>query len=192
MKLHVWLFALAFVPAVATAALPMQGTRMTAEEEVRALIGIEYSIQRPWERLVGHLSCIDGGGGILQIGGVDHEEWAYGRVECRGRQVLMLKRSLSRKEGKARWRVVDTLLLPLVLLDRYVPDDPINLWLFTQEWCTLDGRYDTDFVALVRWSEREQIDWRSGVEHAWTYDLERKRIVPISTKRIVCEQPIVD
>ena len=193
MKLYAWLFALAFVPAVAVAALAPQGAQMTAEEEARALIGIEYPGAAFSRRIVPHLSCTDGGG-RLQIGGVDYKEWWYSRVECQGRQVLILERSLPRKEGKAKWYVVDTLLLPPVrlLTEPYAPHGVNDLWLFSPEECALDGRYDTDFVALVRWTDREWFDWRSGVEHAWTYDLERERIVPVSTKRIACKQPMTD
>ena len=42
----------------------------------------------------------------------------------------------------------------------------------------------------MRRVQREWLTWRNGLVAAWTYDLERGRIVPVSIKRVTCYQEL--
>jgi len=86
-----------------------------------------------------------------------------------------------------RWRIVDAFLLPEVVGVEFEPEHPVGPYLYSSDdGCSLDGRWDSTFYAVVRLSERKRMDWRTGVVGAWGYDLKQQRIVPLSTKRVVC------
>jgi len=161
---------------------------MTAGEEARALIGVEYAPLLLDERIADHLSCTNEGGGSL-----DDENWSDGIANCQGRKVIVLKRFV-KKDQHATWRIVDILLLPPVE-DEWRPNLGNELHLI-EAWaghCDVNGRSKIPpYVALVRWgkrNKRDEINWRTGVEKAWTFDTKRGRIVPLSTKGFICEWP---
>lgn len=185
MKLPLWAFALAMTSITAPAD---SRPAMTVEEEARALIGKEYTFRMQGQRISPELSCTSEGGGLLFINGVFDDEWASGAVKCQGRAVEVLKRAVGEADGDTTWRIIDTLVLP-PYKESPNPKRPNALRLAAAGPCELDGRTDTFFIALVRMGKRDRIDWRTGVEKAWTYDIERGRIVPLSTKRIVCYRP---
>ncbi|GAB3552557.1 hypothetical protein GCM10027343_38230 [Noviherbaspirillum agri] len=126
----------------------------------------------------------------MLVNGVDHHDWSINKGQCQGQPVIMLERFISRSAPDvSTWRIVDTLVLPRYMRDPDPGRRPNALRLFETGDCELDGKTDTSFIALVRWGNREQINWRTGVERAWTFDVERGRIVPLSTKRIICYRP---
>jgi hypothetical protein len=187
MTSRIWTFALAFAW---TAALANGKPAATAAEEAGALIGMEYVIPMAGERIApDRFSCISEGGGMLLSNGMPRNDWATSTVTCQERPVILLERFVNRlSPSETTWHIVDTLVLPRYERDPD-PSRPNALRLFQTGDCELDGKIDTSFIALVRWGKREKIDWRTGVERAWTFDIERGRIVPLSTKRIVCYRP---
>lgn len=190
MRHHAWAFILLAVSATACAVHP------AVEDEASALKGIEYTPRIHGERISpAQLTCTDEGGGLLDEGGgllnvrdLPAETWSYGLVRCQGRMVVMLQRKIGEVDGYVTWHIVDTLLLPPVHLEPH-PDRPNALRLFEAGDCELDGKTDPFFIALVRWGDHEQIDWRTGVEQAWTFDIDQGKIVTLSTKRIICYRP---
>jgi hypothetical protein len=113
-----------------------------------------------------------------------------GRPEawCGDRIVLLLKRLIGREGRNPVWRIVDAVQLPPFKRD-WTSRDQHQVGMFIDGECRLDGRIGTSLVALARLGNRDRVDWRTGVKHAWTFDVKRERIVPVSTKRVVCEQP---
>lgn len=177
MRLHAWAFVLALA---STAAHAGGKPILTAEDEARALIGIKYDPRVLGEKLApGKLSCTDEGGGRLHLDGVSYDDWTEGLAKCQGRMIILLEHA---------GRIVDTLLLPPLQLYRS-PKRPNALMTISsgEGICGASARPDTSFVALVRWGRRDRIDWRTGVERAWTFDVERGRIVPMPTRSIECE-----
>jgi hypothetical protein len=189
MTSRTWAFAFAFA-FIWTVALADGKPAITSAEEARAMIGMEYTASMPGERIApDRFSCINEGGAILLINGISQNDWSTSTTTCQGRPVITLERFVKRLGPReTTWRIVDTLVLPRYERDPD-PRRPNALRLFQTGDCELDGKTDTYFIALVRWGKREKIDWRTGVERAWTFDIERERIVPLSTKRIVCYRP---
>jgi hypothetical protein len=192
MRLNAWIFMLALssAPAIAGHSTGAQAAQaMTASEEAHALIGIEYVLPAFGAPIApDKLSCTDEGGGFLADGAAPDKEWMQGRAICQGRTVMMLQRRVGEVNGQDIWRIVDTLLLPPIALS-WNPKHP-NALLFSYSFegaCELHGRPNISFIVLTRWGKRKHIDWRTGVERAWTFDLKRGRIVPLSTKGFTCE-----
>ena len=189
-----WRMGLGLVAAaICTAAAAGEPPALSVEQEVQALKGGEYGPTRQDERLFGHLSCVLVGSGPVGSRGFLHKGWGDTLVQCGDRYVMMLMRF---HEGKThaedRWRVVDAVPLPPVvgiLPDASRPDGP---YLYTPDECMLDNRWGTSLYAIVQVGARKRMDWRTGVEGAWGYDLKRQRIVPLSTKRVVCTKPDPD
>ena len=180
--LHAWASILLAVSATAGAVHP------AVEDEAKALKGIEYTAYLSGGQIAPQkLTCTDEGGGLLDSPGASSEVWAFGIAHCQGRTVLMLKQAVGKMKDHITWRIVDTMLLPPFEAD-WDPTRPHALRSASMEECELDGgRTDTFFMALVRWGKNERIDWRNGVEQAWTFDIPRGRITSLSIKRIVCE-----
>jgi hypothetical protein len=120
-------------------------------------------------------------------GEVTHE-WAFGEAWCGDRVALLLKHVIGREGRRPIWRIVDTVLLPPFERE-WTPRNQNELTRFFAGDCQLDGRIDEFFVALARLGKRNRVDWRTGVKHAWTFDIEKGRIVPVSTRRVVCHRP---
>lgn len=83
------------------------------------------------------------------------------------------------------WRIVDALLLP-EHLQEFDPDRLNELMAFDNNQCEQVRRPVSSFVVLARFGNRQDINWRTGVDKAWTFDIKAGRIVPLSTRRIVC------
>ncbi len=187
MRAHAWAFVLALAPAISGMAAGKPA--MSARDEARALIGIESTARLMGEKIApDKLSCIDSGGGYLVIDDVPSDDWADGMAECQGRMVMTLARKVGVVDGREIWRIVDTLLLP-PLEREWDPRRPNALMLVraVEGVCGQSGRPGTSFTALIRWGKRKRIDWRTGVERAWTSDIVHGRIVPMSTRHIFCE-----
>jgi hypothetical protein len=166
---------------------------MSIEEEVAALKGSEFGPTLQGAPLVSPLSCTLWGSGQLVMRRRPQVGWDEGVAKCGDRFVLMLMRF---HEGKThfenRWRIVDAVLLPEV--DHSQPDNNRlgGRRLYTADECFLDRTWGTALYAVVNVSEHKRMDWRTGVIGAWGFDLKRERIVPISTKRVVCHKPEPD
>ena len=156
------------------------------EVSARALVGLETSrLTTSGVPMFDGSHCIFDGDGMVDVRGVTARDWKFGQAVCNGRTVLFLERKIGGGEGAAGWRIVDVVLLPPASHEP-VPGRPNALRFAGQGTCEWRGRTDTSFVATVRWAKRERIDWRTGVEKAWTFDIKRGRIVPLSTRHIVC------
>jgi hypothetical protein len=184
--MRAWSLALALSSASASAGhLPV----MTASQEARALIGVEYFLSSIGKPIApGKISCTEVGWGSLSDSGAPEDEWSQGQVRCRGRTVITLLHKVGKKDSQDLWRIVDALLLPPIEAF-WNPKRP-NALSFSdavEGVCELRGRPHIPFIVLIRWGKRKHIDWRTGVERAWTFDLKRGRIVPLSTKGFTCE-----
>jgi len=172
-----------------TAALANDGPAMTVEEEARALIGVEYIGRWSDKQIAPHLSCTKEGGGLLHDAA---DTWGDGFAMCQGRAVILLEREVGRiDDAHVKWHIVDTLLLPPAELE-WNPKRPDALYLSASagDQCEIRGRPHIPFGVLARWNKQDKrgrINWRTGVEKAWTFDTKQGRIVPLSTKPIVCE-----
>lgn len=162
-----------------------------AQQEAQALIGVEYQFSAESglrQTIAGRPSCSNIGGTLVWIEGKPFDDWSAGELECKDRRILALKRQLDSPQGALKWKIVDTQLLPAY--DSGSDDKrPAALRLHSTGECTLDGKTDTLFFVLLRWGKRERVDWRTGIERAWGLNLKAERIVPLSTRRIVCEKP---
>jgi hypothetical protein len=160
-----------------------------AARDARELIGLQYRLAPGilnGQVIAERPSCSHVGGATMYVDGHAVDGWAYSEFSCSGRPIALLERRTDETDGRPTWKIVDTLLLPNYSLDD--PNRPKALKLYFNGECELDGKTDTLFFALVRFGKRERIDWRTGVEKAWGFDLNAQRIVPLSTKRIVCHQ----
>jgi hypothetical protein len=179
-------FAIAIMAALGAASAAAQSS--SAEQEAGMLFGVEYiESARGQPLLPNQNSCIDEGGQALQLNGASQELWAAGIAFCQGRRVELLKRAVGSEDGRTRWRIEDVLLLPQ-LESAPDADHPTKLTVETAGICTLSGRADTSFLALVRWGARQRIDHRDGVLQVWGYDIRRGRIVQRRAKALVCER----
>jgi len=184
MIVTVLVLALALAPSMG-----VLSAQLTPEAEARSLIGVTYTPIFPSLRITEASSCTDEGGGSLALDGRLSREWSFGEAWCGDRVVLLLKRLVGREKDKRPvWRIVDAVLLPLYKRD-WTSRDERQVGKFIEGDCQLDGRVDNSLVVLARLGKRNRVDWRTGVKHAWTFDVEHERIVPVSIKRVVCRRP---
>jgi hypothetical protein len=155
-------------------------------EEIKSLPGLEYLHVMQGQDVASHLSCTDEGGGFIVQGNVMLDDWSKGLIRCQGRWALTLQRKVGKVESHLKWRIVDAVALPLISFDPQ-PADAEVLRLVGEEHCEAKRLPNTTFMAVVRFGKRQRIDWRTGVEKAWTFDVKRGRIVPLSIKQIICE-----
>lgn len=138
-------------------------------------------------RMYDQLSCVSRGGGFVGAKPDPSDyEWAYGRARCQGREVIYLSRKVANE-----WRIVDSLLLPPVAVEEpYAkPRNAKTLWLFGSEECHLNNDTPANLFVAVRWTPSARIDSRSGVAQAWSFDVERQRIVSVPASEVVCDSP---
>lgn len=166
---------------------------MSAEEEVQALIGSEYVLFVNGMRIMPGLSCTDEGGGVIERDKrVVSDRYRAGYANCQGRYVVMLTEVVGRVDGGIKRKILDAVALPPTSYESLdTSDDPLH---FEYDgYCTLDGETGTSMIVTLRYGGRtepgEEIDWQSGLEQAWGYDLEALKIVPIDLQRIVCYVP---
>lgn len=159
----------------------LNGNALCADptSQARALIGIDFPTQMLGELIPGS-ECTDDGGGALEAEGRELKGWSLGVATCSKRFVYLLKRFQGYEDGNPKWHIVETLLLP-----------PLKHGLqnYDMAECSLDGRFDTVFIALARLGRRDRVDHRTGVVAAWSIDTAAGKFVPISTKRVVCYRP---
>jgi hypothetical protein len=185
MKLTAWLLALNIF---SYPVLAQDASANTVQKEIEALRGLEYVSIMPGQKVASHLSCTEEGGSLLVLRGVLNREWSKSLLQCQGHWVITLNREIAAvsAEGHVKSRIIDTLVLPPVQFD-LDPDNLEALRYSGDSECEIKGLPNTTFIALVRFGNRKRVDWRNGVEKAWTFDIKQGRIVPVSTKRIVCE-----
>ena len=162
---------------------------MTAEEEVRAMIGRQHA-GAAGVPLFADLSCVTEYGGVLWVRGKRADGWWQDLVRCKRRMVLVLHRNVrGDPEVAPRWQVVDALVLPHELLD-FDPEHPkdVDLYQPGSGQCAFDGHRD-DIYALVREVDNRPITWRRGLLGAWSFDPKGGRILPLPLKRVVCDLP---
>lgn len=149
------------------------------EQRARDLIGTER-IDVLLDEVLPGTECVNLGGGVIDIDGQEKSDWALDHASCGNRTMALLKRDVGTEGRYVRWRIVDTYLAP-----------PIKKGtrLYQQGDCELDGKIDTTFYALARMGKRQAVNHRTGVLAAWTVDLEAQKIVPVSTRRVVCYRP---
>lgn len=190
MRLRLWVFALAVVSSMAFA---NGKSAMTLEQEARWLIGREYTVSFQGDQIIpGESNCTYQYGRRLHLDGIEQKGWSIAQVRCQGRTVIMLERLLGRADAPdLTWRIIDTQVLPRYAM-YWNPRRPNALHMFQNSECTLNGKSDTDFIVMVRMGKHDKIDGRTGVERAWTFDTEQGRIVPLSTRHIVCYRPEPD
>ncbi|AKJ30508.1 hypothetical protein AAW51_3817 [Caldimonas brevitalea] len=152
------------------------------------MVGTQYSAQRPGDRVAPHLSCVVEGGGVLWVDGQSADDWSFGTFDCRGRAVLVLQKITPNANGGKTKQIVDSLLMPR-FERRPESQRPSSLQFLVMGECALDGSRDNFFVALGRYGKRNRIDGRTGVQHAWGFDVKQGRIVPLPTERIACDRP---
>lgn len=182
-----WIVAVAL--AFAATAYADDKPSMSPNEVAGALIGVESTTRLMGEKVgPDTLSCVDRGGGYMALDNQMLNDWSDAVLVCQGRLIVTLERKVGEANGLEKWRIVDTLLLP-PLQDEWNPRRPNALmYIHSSEGvCGLTSRPGTSYFTLVRWGKRKRIDWRTGVERAWTFDIAQGRIVPLSTRHIYCE-----
>jgi hypothetical protein len=177
--------ALVLSSAAATAITPEQ------DERARALIGLEYRLApgvTNGQVIAEHPTCTHLGGAVMWMNGRSVDDWGFSQLLCNGHPIIALEHKVHSVDPNPKWRVVDAQSLPPY--ERNADEGrPHALRLHFTGECALDGRTDTLFFVLLRWGKRERVDWRTGIERAWGFNLDAERIVPLSTRRIVCEKP---
>lgn len=162
---------------------------LQAEAEVRALIGKESGANRLDERIApNELSCTHQGGGSLVVNNEPSTEWGRSVARCQDRLVLLLERKLGGSGGQTRWLIVDALLLPAELGEATPEDRRLSLTSGSAGECDWQDAAGRDYYAALHYGDRIEIDASTGVEYAWTFDIERGRIVPVSTGGFSCER----
>jgi hypothetical protein len=169
-----------------TSAFASEQASLTGEQEIEALKGLQYLLVMHGQKVASHLSCTDEGGGSLSTPGASDSGWSRGMVQCQGRWGVILKRRVGTVESRTKWKIVDSLVLPPL---QWEPDpaDTEALRFIGSDNCALKGRPNVHFFVLARFGKRDRIDWRTGVENAWRFDLKRGQIMPLPIKGIVCE-----
>lgn len=172
-----------FVLAIAATQLAAQDrVPLTVEQQAKALIGREY-IGDDIQTL--QPSCTDVGGGALDPDTKALDGWFYGNLYCEDKPVLTLQKSLGRIGNTTRWRIVDAVVIPAYARDGS-PGGQGTLQ-NTGGPCTVDGKRDATLVALVREGRRPKRNGeREDVAYSWHADIEREKIVALSTKRVRC------
>lgn len=164
------------LPVALAAAIAWAGDPVV---QARALVGIEFDPLLPGDVVPGS-ECVSKGWQTVYINDRWIEGWALGSSICSERLVFTLEHRVDQDEREAKWRIVDSLLLP---------PPAKGARLFQQGDCELDGKTDRTLLAVVRLGRRERVDHRSGVIAAWSVDPAAGKIVPVSTKRVVCYRP---
>lgn len=164
------------------ALLPLASPCLAADlaEEVRAMIGKEYE-RGPMPHPFGEGNCTMNGGQVVYVANNEVPGWGVDHLLCGDRIAMLLSQpTVTFPNPYAKWRVVDSLLLP-----------PIKkgVRFFRTGDCDLDGKAETDFFALARLGKREDVNYRTGVLAAWGLDLEAGKFVELSTKRVICHRP---
>jgi hypothetical protein len=161
-----------------------------AEMEARALIGKEAGARTFDDRVVpNESSCTHQGGGFVVVNNESSPDWGSTVARCQDRLVLLLERKIAGAvgaDGRARWLIVDTLLLPPDVSQ--TGSRRLSLTSATVGECDWEGNVGRDYYAALHYGNRIEIDGHSGVEYAWSFDLERGRIVPVSTEGFICER----
>ena len=163
-----------------------------AEKPAQSMIGLAFTSPLQGEPIPGHPTCISTSEMRVFKDGEDLPDRSVTHARCGGRDILMLQVETGKSPNLwPRYLVVDTLLLPrLSRNDWPIPVKAPRLEDMSN--CELDGSRDTLFFAVVRWGRRERVTGRTGVLHAWGFDENHRRIVPLDTSRIVCWRPEPD
>lgn len=174
--------ALTRAGVLVAALLSLASASLSAElaDEVRAMIGTEFTPGSLFSPFGDGKCTVEGGGGV-DIAEKEVPGWALDQLACGDRIVMLLSRpTVTFPNPNAKWRVVDSLLLP-----------PIKkgVRFFRDGDCDLDRKIGTTFFALARLGKREDVDYRTGVLAAWGLDLEAGKFVELSTKRVTCHRP---
>lgn len=159
--------------------------------EARALIGWEYRSAVQGSRIKPGLSCLVGGGGPLERNGKPVPGWNAMTFDCDDHITLALGRErVDGRDNETYIRIVDAVALPGATVGATLHHKPGLSIIGTDNDCKLDGRHNPNLVVTMRRVQREWLTWRNGLVAAWTYDLERGRIVPVSIKRVTCYQEL--
>jgi hypothetical protein len=162
---------------------------LSPEQEAKALVGVQLGRRGDEEVLVEGLSCRNFAEGRTVLRGKFIAGWFDRLAECQGRYVLTLEREVEGPRGERLQQVVDAVLLPPLRLwyDESQPQGPY-LYYSGGDPCTLDGRIDTHFYALVHEGKGTHYTARNGILGAWGFDPAHGRIESIAPQRVVCEQ----
>jgi hypothetical protein len=99
---------------------------------------------------------------------------------CNGRQLMLLGTSTEKRSPNDTVRVLDALLLPKIKSnERFMEPGE----------CEVKGKTVPYFIARVNLGRREEVNWKTGVKAAWTVDIDQQKIIPLSTRDIVCYRP---
>lgn len=159
--------------------------------EAHALVGWEYRLAIEGTRIKPGLSCLEGGGSSLDSGGKEVPGWRAMTFDCDDHVTLALGRErVDGRDNATYIRIVDAVALPGATVSATLHHKPGLAFTGPDNNCKLDGRHNRNLVVTMRRVQREWLTWRNGLVAAWTYDLERGRIVPVPIKRVTCYQEL--
>jgi len=137
------------------------------------------------------LSCLVGSDTSVARRGEPVAGWRAMAFDCDDHITLALGRErVDERDNEAYIRIVDAVALPGATVGATLHHKPGLSIIGTDNECKLDGRHNPNLVVTMRRVQREWLTWRNGLVAAWTYDLERGRIVPVPIKRVTCYQEL--
>lgn len=180
-----------YAAAVVLALSSTAASATSPQQQASPLVGLEYRLApgaTNGQVIAEYPACTHRGGAVMWIDGRSVNDWGFSQLLCHGQPIIALERKVDPTDADPKWQVVDTQALP-PYEENAGEERPRGLSLHFTGDCTLDGKTDTLFFVLLRRGKRERVDWRTGIERAWGFNLKAERIVPLSTRRIVCEKP---
>jgi hypothetical protein len=121
--------------------------------------------------------CEPLGGYMLQSNKKSLNRLGVDSLKCNDRELQLLEQFMTDYAKGNKVKALDALLLPKL--------KPGELFMEQGE-CELNGKTDTNFIALVHLGRRDKVTWKNGVRAAWKPNLEAGKFEELSTKDIVC------
>lgn len=107
------------------------------------------------------------------------DSFAYERLSCDGKEVVLLQRFKDRREKLAYWEVVDELHLPKRTLKSQALDVPL---------CSSSSYPNDPILAIGRWTKAKDGSFiAKDISGAWRFNLVEEKIEAISPRGVSCE-----
>lgn len=107
------------------------------------------------------------------------DAFAYERLLCDDREVVVLQRFVERRGKLAYWKVIDELRLPPVAHGQVLLEVPL---------CSSTSHKDEAILAIGKWETAQDGSFvAKNISYAWRFNLLSKKIESISTRGVSCE-----
>jgi hypothetical protein len=145
---------------------------LTRSNFEQSFIGKEWRIGDYENKNIPHISqCVLDGGGLSS-------PIYIGYLNCKEKFLMLLGTPIENKLPLGDpVRILDALQLPRI---------KSNEEFMEAGDCKIKGNTEPYFIARVNLGHRKEVNWKTGVKAAWTVDIDQQKIIPLSTRDIVC------